>query len=113
MILSFRISHLTFLSKKIVGVNMSIVSSRLITPFLVLAVGVDDAFLMLHEWFTSAELDPSSRLNSVLVEIGPSVTLTSVTNICAFLVSSLVNYLKIFFDWMHMLKNGIKFCMFV
>lgn len=60
---------------------------RLITPFLVLAVGVDDAFLVLHKWFTSVELDPSARLASVLVEIGPSVTLTSVTNTCAFMVS--------------------------
>ncbi|VDN29128.1 unnamed protein product [Gongylonema pulchrum] len=58
---------------------------------MVLAVGVDAAFLLLHEWFTSAELDPSSRLNSVLVEIGPSVTLTSFTNICAFMVGSFLS----------------------
>uniref|UniRef100_A0A1I7VFR4 SSD domain-containing protein n=1 Tax=Loa loa TaxID=7209 RepID=A0A1I7VFR4_LOALO len=60
-------------------------SSMLVTPFMVLAVGVDDAFLVLHKWFTSVELDPSSRLTSVLVETGPSITLTSVTNICAFM----------------------------
>ncbi|KAL3982323.1 Patched family protein [Acanthocheilonema viteae] len=66
-------------------------SSMLITPFLVLAVGVDDAFLVLHKWFTSVELDLSSRLTSVLVEIGPSVTLTSVTNICAFMVGSFLS----------------------
>uniref|UniRef100_A0A0R3RYR5 SSD domain-containing protein n=1 Tax=Elaeophora elaphi TaxID=1147741 RepID=A0A0R3RYR5_9BILA len=66
-------------------------SSMLITPFLVLAVGVDDAFLVLHKWFTSVELDPPSRLTSVLVEIGPSVTLTSVTNICAFVVGSFLS----------------------
>ncbi|EJW84520.1 hypothetical protein WUBG_04569, partial [Wuchereria bancrofti] len=63
-------------------------SSILITPFLVLAVGVDDAFLVLHKWFTSVEIDSLSRLTSVLVEIGPSITLTSVTNICAFMVGS-------------------------
>nr|CDP94726.1 Bm9627, isoform g [Brugia malayi] len=61
--------------------------SILITPFLILAVGVDDAFLVLHKWFTSVEIDSLSRLISVLVEIGPSITLTSVTNICAFMVS--------------------------
>ncbi|VDO35174.1 unnamed protein product, partial [Brugia timori] len=62
--------------------------SILITPFLILAVGVDDAFLVLHKWFTSVEIDSLSRLISVLVEIGPSITLTSVTNICAFMISS-------------------------
>ncbi|EFO22873.2 hypothetical protein LOAG_05610 [Loa loa] len=66
-------------------------SSMLVTPFMVLAVGVDDAFLVLHKWFTSVELDPSSRLTSVLVETGPSITLTSVTNICAFMVGSFLS----------------------
>ncbi|VDN94875.1 unnamed protein product [Brugia pahangi] len=60
----------------------------LITPFLVLAVGVGDAFLVLHKWFTSVEIDSLSRLISVLVEINPSITLTSVTNTCAFMIGS-------------------------
>uniref|UniRef100_A0A915BTC9 SSD domain-containing protein n=1 Tax=Parascaris univalens TaxID=6257 RepID=A0A915BTC9_PARUN len=58
-----------------------------ITPFLVLGVGVDDAFLMIHNWFHSTEVDGSSRLSTMLVEVGPSVTLTSFTNVVAFLAS--------------------------
>ncbi|KHN78463.1 Patched-related protein 9 [Toxocara canis] len=57
-----------------------------ITPFLVLGVGVDDAFLMIHNWFHSKEVDGSNRLSRMLVEVGPSVTLTSLTNVVAFLI---------------------------
>lgn len=59
----------------------------MITPFLVLGVGVDDAFLMIHHWYHSEETDRNTRLCSVLLRTGPSITLTSFTNIVAFLVS--------------------------
>uniref|UniRef100_A0A915A2W1 SSD domain-containing protein n=1 Tax=Parascaris univalens TaxID=6257 RepID=A0A915A2W1_PARUN len=58
----------------------------LITPFLVLGVGVDNSFLMMHDWFQSKEIDGSGRLSVVLISVGPSVTLTSLTNIAAFLI---------------------------
>lgn len=57
------------------------------TPFLVLAVGVDDAFLMMHHWFKSVEVDSSVRFCAVLIHVGPSISFTSLTNICAFCVS--------------------------
>uniref|UniRef100_A0A0M3HXS8 SSD domain-containing protein n=1 Tax=Ascaris lumbricoides TaxID=6252 RepID=A0A0M3HXS8_ASCLU len=60
----------------------------LITPFLVLGVGVDNSFLMMHDWFQSKEIDGSGRLSVVLISAGPSVTLTSLTNIAAFLIGS-------------------------
>lgn len=59
---------------------------RFIAPLLVLGVGVDDGFLMMHNWFTSKEFDSFLRLRSMLITTGPSISLTSLTNFCAFLV---------------------------
>ncbi|KAI6186174.1 Patched domain-containing protein 3 [Aphelenchoides besseyi] len=57
-----------------------------ISPFLVLGIGVDDAFLLLHSWrkhfprsSNSAELS-----EMVIADVGPSVCITSVTNVLAF-----------------------------
>ncbi|VDN05099.1 unnamed protein product, partial [Thelazia callipaeda] len=58
--------------------GIAINSTMMITPFLVLGVGVDDAFLIMRSWFysTSAGLD---RINHVFSTIGPSITLSSTT----------------------------------
>ncbi|VDM42970.1 unnamed protein product [Toxocara canis] len=66
--------------------GISINSMMLITPFLVLGIGVDNSFLMMHDWFDSKEIDGTSRLCAVLISVAPSVTLASLTNISAFLV---------------------------
>lgn len=65
-----------------------------VTPFLVLAIGVDDAYLMLHSWFrlcaNSPKLDNEDllkwRVAEMLADTGPSITITSATNILAFTV---------------------------
>ncbi|VDN58026.1 unnamed protein product [Dracunculus medinensis] len=62
----------------------------LMTPFLVLAVGVDDAFLMMHHWFKSVEVDSSVRFCAVLIHVGPSISFTSLTNICAFCIGGML-----------------------
>ncbi|VDK20617.1 unnamed protein product, partial [Anisakis simplex] len=59
---------------------------RFITPFIVLGVGVDDGFLMIHGCVESNELDHRAKMRSVLISTGPSITLTSFTNIFAFMV---------------------------
>lgn len=49
------------------------------------AVGVDDAFIMLQSWAHSTEItNKRERMSKVFVEIGPSVSITSVTNTVAF-----------------------------
>ncbi|CAJ0576671.1 unnamed protein product, partial [Mesorhabditis spiculigera] len=71
----------------------------IVLPTLVIAIGVDDAFLVLHCWSQALEeIDKvkyetrteaiSVLLSKVLVEVGPSMLLTSFTNFLAFAVGS-------------------------
>uniref|UniRef100_A0A8R1DSM6 SSD domain-containing protein n=1 Tax=Caenorhabditis japonica TaxID=281687 RepID=A0A8R1DSM6_CAEJA len=60
-------------------------SIQCVTPFLVLGIGVDDAFILLHRWkHHIAIADTTRRLEQVIVDVGPSITITSLTNIIAF-----------------------------
>ncbi|CAL2030194.1 unnamed protein product [Caenorhabditis brenneri] len=60
-------------------------SIQCVTPFLVLGIGVDDAFILLHRWkHHIAITDAPRRLEQVIVDVGPSITITSLTNIIAF-----------------------------
>ncbi|KAK0405138.1 hypothetical protein QR680_017817 [Steinernema hermaphroditum] len=75
---------------------------QMVIPFLILAIGVDDAFLMVHAWnrlsSEYAHLSPSERrscipeiMGKVLEEVGPSITITSLTNAIAFGVGTTVS----------------------
>uniref|UniRef100_A0A1I8B6C5 SSD domain-containing protein n=1 Tax=Meloidogyne hapla TaxID=6305 RepID=A0A1I8B6C5_MELHA len=56
-----------------------------VTPFLIAGVGVDDAFIMLQSWQQHKDIKClKQRLSKVLVHIGPSITITSLTNTTAF-----------------------------
>uniref|UniRef100_A0A915BRM1 SSD domain-containing protein n=1 Tax=Parascaris univalens TaxID=6257 RepID=A0A915BRM1_PARUN len=88
-----------------------ITCAMFIAPLLVLGVGVDDGFLMMHNWFTSKEFDSFLRLRSMLIATGPSISLTSLTNFCAFLIGGYLSppalrsfchctALAIAFDWL-------------
>ncbi|EYC22907.1 hypothetical protein Y032_0016g3014 [Ancylostoma ceylanicum] len=65
-----------------------------VTPFLVLAISVDDAFLMVHSWNRIKKndyLNPKSRpeqMVQVLVETGPAITISAFTNILAFAIGA-------------------------
>ncbi|ETN79706.1 patched family protein [Necator americanus] len=62
-----------------------IYSMQCVTPFLVLGIGVDDAFILIHRWKHRSDIpDRSVRLTKVIVDVGPSITITSLTNIIAF-----------------------------
>lgn len=93
----------------IIGIPINCV--MFLMPFLVLGVGVDDAFLMMHKWFSSKDARRVTRLCSLLIAIGPSISLTSLTNVFAFLIGSLLSppavrtfcfctALALVFDWL-------------
>ncbi|VDK41834.1 unnamed protein product [Anisakis simplex] len=63
-----------------------------ITPFLVLAIGVDDAYLMIHAWQAVTKRCrnypvkgdcEAYRLSEVLAESGPAILISALTNIFA------------------------------
>uniref|UniRef100_F1LBQ6 Protein patched 1 n=1 Tax=Ascaris suum TaxID=6253 RepID=F1LBQ6_ASCSU len=55
------------------------------TPILVLGIGVDDAFLLLHSWrWNKHQINVAKRMAIVITEIGPSISITSITNMLAF-----------------------------
>uniref|UniRef100_A0A9J2Q5W8 SSD domain-containing protein n=1 Tax=Ascaris lumbricoides TaxID=6252 RepID=A0A9J2Q5W8_ASCLU len=61
-------------------------SFMLVMPFLIMGIGVDDGFLMLHSWQRLA-LHCSNvplRLRMIFEEVGPSITITSLTNVISF-----------------------------
>ena len=69
------------------GVQYNSVMS--IMPFLVLGIGVDDAFLLLHSWLkwtrkAGAQTSLANTMAQVMEEIGPSISITSLTNVLAF-----------------------------
>ncbi|CAJ0607839.1 unnamed protein product [Cylicocyclus nassatus] len=55
-----------------------------ITPFLVMGIGVDDAFLLLHAWRRYGKHPVKERMRIVVQQIGPSMAITSATNTVAF-----------------------------
>lgn len=77
------------------GVRFS--SVLCITPFLVLAIGLDDAYLMMFSWQRvtkemrenpSPDDSVAHRLSLVMVETGPAILISALTNFCADFVGS-------------------------
>ncbi|VDN52709.1 unnamed protein product [Dracunculus medinensis] len=68
-----------------------------VTPFLILAIGVDDAFLMMNAWNRILAYQVEHRLNFeirdmiVLIDVGPSITITSLTNMLTFGIGACIS----------------------
>ncbi|VDK78481.1 unnamed protein product [Anisakis simplex] len=71
-----------------------------LTPLLVLGIGVDDAFLLIYTWNKNSALSKhyppvtaqnhaAYRMQMTIQQIGPSITITSLTNALAFSVGTL------------------------
>lgn len=73
-----------------VGVKSTLIIMEVI-PFLVLAVGVDNMCILVHAVKRqSIELPIEERISNALHEVGPSITLASLSEILAFAVGSFI-----------------------
>ncbi|KAJ4962755.1 hypothetical protein NE237_022694 [Protea cynaroides] len=73
-----------------IGVKSTLIIMEVI-PFLVLAVGVDNMCILVHAVKRqSVALPLEGRLSNALVEVGPSITLASLSEVLAFAVGSFI-----------------------
>ncbi|KAI6688487.1 hypothetical protein NL676_025315, partial [Syzygium grande] len=74
----------------ILGVKSTLIIMEVI-PFLVLAVGVDNMCILVHAVKRQPlELPLEGRISNALVEVGPSITLASLSEVLAFAVGSFI-----------------------
>ncbi|XP_031405004.1 NPC intracellular cholesterol transporter 1 isoform X2 [Punica granatum] len=74
----------------IIGVKSTLIIMEVI-PFLVLAVGVDNMCILVHAVKRQPlELPLEGRISNALVEVGPSITLASLSEVLAFAVGSFI-----------------------
>ncbi|KAI3459954.1 hypothetical protein Pfo_016617 [Paulownia fortunei] len=73
-----------------IGVKSTLIIMEVI-PFLVLAVGVDNMCILVHAVKRQQlELPIEGRISNALVEVGPSITLASLSEVLAFAVGSFI-----------------------
>ncbi|KAH9693851.1 SSD domain-containing protein [Citrus sinensis] len=73
-----------------IGVKSTLIIMEVI-PFLVLAVGVDNMCILVHAVKRQQlELPLETRISNALVEVGPSITLASLSEVLAFAVGSFI-----------------------
>uniref|UniRef100_A0A915N4K6 SSD domain-containing protein n=1 Tax=Meloidogyne javanica TaxID=6303 RepID=A0A915N4K6_MELJA len=66
-----------------------------LTPFLILAIGIDDAFLMIHSWQMATSKRRKNNIlpaaiisGEVLEETGPAIMISALTNISSDIIGS-------------------------
>ncbi|PWA80102.1 patched family protein [Artemisia annua] len=73
-----------------IGVKSTLIIMEVI-PFLVLAVGVDNMCILVHAVKRQQmELPLEGRISNALAEVGPSITLASLSEVLAFAVGSFI-----------------------
>uniref|UniRef100_A0A1I8EAL0 SSD domain-containing protein n=1 Tax=Wuchereria bancrofti TaxID=6293 RepID=A0A1I8EAL0_WUCBA len=70
--------------------KISITSITGFIPLLMIGIGVDDAFLLIHAWQNCSSIsDKRNRMANVITAAGPSISITTITNILAFAVGAI------------------------
>uniref|UniRef100_A0AC35TGZ3 SSD domain-containing protein n=1 Tax=Rhabditophanes sp. KR3021 TaxID=114890 RepID=A0AC35TGZ3_9BILA len=66
-------------------------SVMLIMPFLIMGIGINDSFLMVHSFLKPSykNIAPVTRLGLVFEDVGPSITITTLTNVITFGIGAL------------------------
>eukprot|EP01051_Picozoa_sp_SAG22_P030663 SAG22_NODE_12012_length_459_cov_1.913889_1_plen_80_part_10 len=59
--------------------------------FIPFGIGVDDMFIIVDKFEQLAHLPVEKRLEAALAAAGPSITLTTVTDIAAFVLGSTID----------------------
>ncbi|KAI3797062.1 hypothetical protein L1987_39752 [Smallanthus sonchifolius] len=73
-----------------IGVKSTLIIMEVV-PFLVLAVGVDNMCILVHAVKRQqVELSLEGRISNALAEVGPSITLASLSEVLAFAVGSFI-----------------------
>uniref|UniRef100_A0A8R1TJB3 SSD domain-containing protein n=1 Tax=Onchocerca volvulus TaxID=6282 RepID=A0A8R1TJB3_ONCVO len=74
------------------GIGLPFSNILTVVPFLVITIGVDDAFLILAAWrHSSPDSTLETRMGETLIHSGTSVTVTSLTDILCFVVGLFSN----------------------
>ncbi|XP_046861195.1 patched domain-containing protein 3-like isoform X2 [Xenia sp. Carnegie-2017] len=67
-----------------------------ILPFLIVGVGIDDVFIIVDEFDRSQpDVDISKRLRVIMKTVGPTITMTTLTDFLAFAVGASSRFLSI------------------
>ncbi|XP_056169603.1 uncharacterized protein LOC115672607 isoform X4 [Syzygium oleosum] len=73
-----------------IGIKSTLIIMEVI-PFLVLAVGVDNMCILVHAVKRQpSDMSLEERISSALVEVGPSITLASLSEVLAFAVGAFI-----------------------
>ncbi|KJH46538.1 patched family protein [Dictyocaulus viviparus] len=63
-----------------------------VVPFLILAIGVDDVFIFIHAFhLTNDKQSVQERIGKTLADAGPSISITSLTNLLSFSIGVFTN----------------------
>eukprot|EP00916_Digyalum_oweni_P005982 GHVL01010318.1.p1 GENE.GHVL01010318.1~~GHVL01010318.1.p1 ORF type:complete len:775 (-),score=121.43 GHVL01010318.1:80-2404(-) len=76
--------------------GLQMVSTAMVTPFLVMGIGLDDMFVVINSYSLAFMIDkPRDRCAMTLRDCGIGITITTLTNLLSFAIGSASPYLAI------------------